>query len=787
VSFEINYATLGVPMLDKQVPAEALEYLTKRGHVRAGIKAVNFRFLDDPARIAGLFPASMVGQHRHAPANRVVYAKDEKTGACWRPLWAIVLPFDQSYGVARIEYQVDDLGDTNGPGKYLSPTGPVPLYFPPTVTRKALLDPSKPLYVVEGQFKSVVAGSKGVPCIGVNGHAGAFETGTGCSKLRADLHEYLIEGREVALVTDADVRGNLEVRRSQLAFMDIVEAAFKCKATFIELPDLGNGKTGIDDYFAGHTLKDFNKLPRHVRDSSMISELGSALLDLTENGLGQRFVAQHGRDIRHDPKAGQWYSWTPKGYMAGDVEPRRAMVRTVEALKSETMAEHNEASIKARKKFENTAGRNGTMNAALELAAIDPKIEINGASFDADPNLLGVQNGVLDLRSGELLEPSRELMVTKSMACAFNAKATAPEFTKFIDTAIAGDKDLRRHIQEILGAALLGRSMRMQMHIIYGPTATGKSVLIEIALALLGEYGMASKSDLLLRQRRVNDPERASPYLKTLIGRRLVVCSELNEGTAFDDALIKDLTGGDTVPVRGLHEAPVTFKNTATIWVRGNHLPVIGTDAAMRERVIVTPMEHAIPEGQRDKDLAARIIANELPGVLNWALVGMRRYVQRGLEFQLPAAAIKATIQMQRDSDIVGLWLAECIDVDMTKTVLPWRADMKDVVRSYREWSAQNGHQPKSSTTLYKNLRARFGVGKDWPLKSDGQYIATGFRIHRHPVPMNITEDYLRNVDQLTRELEEAKREIAALTPTGGSAPSARFRAPVIPIKRVKT
>jgi len=779
MSFEIDFSTVGVPILDKSVPAEALDYLLSRGHTRKGIAAANFRYVhgEDPYRGEGaaeLFPASKVGMDGY----------DKKHPERWSPKWAIILPYpnDRTFAVARIEYEITNLGKTDGPPKFLTPTGRAVLpYVPPMVARKALLNARKPLYIIESQFKSVVAAINGVPCIGVSGHTGAFEPGTGRSKIRPELHEYMKTGREVTLLTDADVSGNLEVRKSLLEFMDVAETEFGCKAIYVELPDLGDGKSGIDDYFAaGNKLKHFLELPRHSRTSRVITDLKCAFYDQTEIGLAQRFEAQHGQDCRHDPKADQWYTWTTSGYCEGTVEPQARVIQTVATLADETAAAKSPGDKAAGLKFSRDSAKLHAQNAAITLAGRFPTMAIDAAQFDADANLIGVKNGILDLRTGKLLPPSRTLMVTKSAACSFDPKATAPMFVRFIDTATAGDKDLKRHIQEIVGAALLGRSIRTKLHLVYGPAGSGKTTLMEIALALLSDYGMASKADLLLRQGNNTDAEKPSPFLKTLRGRRLVTCSELAEGVMLNDALIKDLLGADTITARGLHEAPITFRNTAAIWIRGNHLPMIGADGAMRERVSVVPFEHVIDAAKRDKMLADQIIASELPGVLNWALIGMRRYVARGYEFQLPTAVIKATEQMQRNSDIVGLWITECVDVDVTKIDAPWREDAKALVSSYRDWAAQNGHRPKSTKTLYADLRRRYDLDEKWPLASNGKYIATGCKLRRDPAVPNIADQFIEANKTLAAELAKTKAELAALK--SGRKPTGDTSAKVIDI-----
>ncbi len=789
----VNFKTVGVAMHDKAVPAEALQYLTSRGHTAKAIRSANLRFLDGEETETH-FPASKMGRHDEW-GGRGTTVIDPETKACWWPRWSIVLPFERApgYATARVEYEISSSGATKGPPKFLNPAAPTQLYIPKGITARDLRSPEKPLYFVEGHFKSVVAADRGLLAVGVNGHSGIFEPETHRERIRADLLSFLLSGREVIFLTDADSTSNLEVRKSQLAFLKVA-TGLRCKPLYIELPESAGAKTGIDDYFAaGGSIGKFNKLPRHAPDSPVVRQLGCALLPRTEIGLADRFVAMNSGTCRCDPRTGEWFAWTQLGYRNDLIEAQRLMRAVIDSLPSERAAEKNPSAQKGRAQFEKEAGRLSARDHALKLASSDKSMETDSSLFDADSNLLGVQNGVLDLTTGKLRQPDRALLVTKRAGCNFDAAAVAPLFSDFMRAVTGGDVDFLRHLQEVVGSALLGRAFRTSVHVFYGPPATGKTTLIEIVLKLLGDYGRASKADLLMRHNRGVDPEKPSPFLRSLRGLRLIVCSELNEGVAFDEALLKDLTGGDTITARGLNESPVTFPNTATILIRGNHMPTIGADPAVRERVKVAPFDHAVDASSRDKQLAEKIITVELPGVLNWALIGMRRYVKRGLEFDLPKEVLQATHQMQVNSDVIGLWVDDCCEVDASQSTAPWRENATEVARSYRDWCAANGHNPCSSTSLWRKLRKRFGFSEDpkvWPLPSNGRKWATGIKLKRDSVSTDAVESFMQQLDvkdqniaALAAKLREAERQLSGLKPArAGSDQSDRFRAPVIPI-----
>jgi P4 family phage/plasmid primase-like protien len=776
----IDFSKIGVSILDAEPDAysiEAMRYLTTRGIDRKSIRAANIRFLTGPA-IDRLFPASKQGDredHASVRGETHFYAK-----------WALVVPDsrDKTYGTGRFEYNDLSFGVEASPPKFLTPAGrPLKVYHPKTVPAKSLIDTAKPLYIIEGPTKAIAAAQRGLACVGVNGCAGWHEPETKLPKgatveqaratIRAELHQYLLPGREVCLLTDADARTNLNVRQQLINFMDAAAIGFSCKVVYVELPISTNGP-GIDDYFAdGNTLADFKQLPRHPRGSEVIKLMRCAFMDRTELGLADRFATVHGDQCRHDPRIGEWFTYADgEGYLSGDVEPRRRLVDVVRTLPSETEASRGDFAFKERRKFQDTCGRSSTINAALALAANDRSLEVDAAKFDADTNLLGLQNGILNLSTGKLLAPSRDLLVTRKAGCTFEAKASSPEFVEFMRTVTGGDTALLSYLQEVVGAALLGRAIRTAIQIFYGPGGTGKTTLIEIILALLGEYATATKADLLLRQRRHNDPEAPTPFLKVLRGLRLVVCSELNENVAIDEALVKDLTGADTITARGLREAPITFKNTAAIWIRGNHAPVINAaDSAIRERVNIVPFNNVIDASDRNKTLAEDIVAKELPGVLNWALAGMRRYASRGYEFVMPESVKKATIKVQIASDIIGAWLDECCDVKPTQSDYPYCEPQTEVTHSYRRWCMQNGHQPMSSKMLWAKLRNRFGFDDEWPRKSNGIKVAYGLQLTRTDDINDPIHTANKELKSLAVENVELRRELAALVTPGLVAP----------------
>ena len=746
----------GMSLLSAKAANVGLEYLYQRGWNDRGIAEARFQWFDC-ATVERLWPKAM----------SISTAKSKKDDIQrFVPIGAVALPFpnDPTYFVARVFYKNAHIDAK----KFLTPGGRECIPYIPRNFKKA---PSM-LRIIESPFKAALAFSKGVPCIGVHGCDGCH---IGKAKLpplphrkitraearnwfRPELLPYLKGRQKVEFITDADCATNLQVRRAQLDFMDAAHG-LGCTPCYRRLP-----RGGLDDYLVRHSVEEFYALRTFKRESRHVDIMRNPFRELTEFGVSDRFVAMHRRDLRFDPKVKQWFVWATGYWQSSETMAFERMRSTIATLKDEANAEHQSDSRKARGRVAVEFQKEGKCKACLSVASNDMRIHIDAAEFDSNCNLLGVQNGTFDLKTWKLLEAKREHMVTVRAASAFNPKATAPLFLQFISRACGGDEKMVGLCQEVCGAVLLGRAIRMELTFAYGPAFTGKSVLIEVMGDMLGDYATAIKSEILLRRHHIGDGERPSPFLVSLRGKRLVTCSELPENTPIDDALVKDLTGGDMITARGLHKAPIKFRNTARIIVRCNHLPVVtGSDDSIWGRLMILPFTVVIPAEERDVNLREKIAATELSGVLNWALEGLRRYLMRDCKFEVPKIIQEIVRRHRRDSDVIGLWLEERWTIDKTKDKAPYRTLQSAIGTDYRDWCQGNGNLPMSTKNLWAKLRERCGYDPIKPLEGGHKWALGWMRLHQpsgdEVSTMSINSDHTT----LSKLMEKSQRQVTPI------------------------
>jgi len=291
--------------------------------------------------------------------------------------------------------------------------------------------------------------------------------------------------------------------------------------------------------------------------------------------------------------------------------------------------------------------RNMTAMAKSELA-------IGPEELDTDPWLFNVENGTINLRTGEIREHRREDFVTKLAPVAFDPDADCPLWRQFLQTIFNGSEELVGYIQRLAGYCLTGVTEEHILPFLHGTGANGKSTLVETILKLMGpDYSMKAAPDLLMAKRGESHPtDRAD-----LFGKRFVACVETEEGRRLAEALTKELTGGDRVRARRMREDFWEFTPTHHIWLASNHRPTIaGTDHGIWRRVKLIPFDVVIPKAEQDKKLPAKL-ARELPGILNWAIAGCLDWQRDGM--LEPEIVLAATGEYSTEMDEVGQFIEE--------------------------------------------------------------------------------------------------------------------------------
>jgi putative DNA primase/helicase len=420
-------------------------------------------------------------------------------------------------------------------------------------------------------------------------------------------------------------------------------------------------------------------------------------LPMTDVGNGQRLVARYGHALRYCHPWSKWLAWDGARWRLDDTGAVWRMAKhTARAIFQEAA---DVKSVELAKKLGAHAIRtqaDGKLAAMIHQAESEPTIPVLPDDLDADPWLCCVANGVIDLRTGELGEHDRDLLITKYAPVMYDPQARCPVWDQFLYRILDGNTELIAFVQRAVGYSLTGVTRERVLFFLHGTGSNGKSTLIETARSLLGEYAQRTPTDTLLAKR-----ENAIPNdVARLRGARFVSAVETEEGKRLAEALVKDLTGGDTIAARFMRGEWFDFKPSFKIWLGTNHKPVIrGTDNAIWNRIRLIPFTVTIPENEQDPQLANKLQA-ELPGILAWAVRGCLAWQRDGLG--MPTEVRAATESYRADMDVLAAFLQDSCIVDPQATVAA-----RALYEAYKRWCEDTGEHAITQRRVGQSLSER--------------------------------------------------------------------------------
>jgi putative DNA primase/helicase len=450
---------------------------------------------------------------------------------------------------------------------------------------------------------------------------------------------------------------------------------------------------------------------------------GMTTAERTDVRNSEALVSLHSDRLRYVSTWGKWLRWTDNRWQLDEsCAVQEAAKDTARALYDEAIEEarlargdkdamaHAQASLAWATKSQGAP----RVAAMVTLARSSPSIAVKHDQLDADCWALNVSNGTIDLRSGDLRSHCRDNLITKLAPVVFDPSAACPTWDAFLSRAMGNDVESVHYLARMVGYALTGDVREHVLAFFFGGGANGKSTFLSTLHAMLGDYATPAPRGLLFRAHG----ERHPTELASLHGRRFVTCSEIEDGQAFDEALIKDLTGGDPIECRRMREDFWCYQPTHKLFLAGNHRPAVrGDDEGIWRRMRLVPWTVTIPEGERDPSLPDKFRA-ELPGILAWAVRGCLDWQRRGLD--ATEAVKRATADYREENDTLGEFFRLRLIFEAGATIV-----RKELREAYETHCTDNGAEPFGARRFSSRLRER-GVTKTGVRR--GMHVLDGWR-----------------------------------------------------------
>jgi putative DNA primase/helicase len=323
-----------------------------------------------------------------------------------------------------------------------------------------------------------------------------------------------------------------------------------------------------------------------------------------------------------------------------------------------------------------------------ELARFSEGIPVQSKDLDSNPWMLNCLNGTIDLKVGKCRPHRREDLITKLVPVEYDECAECPTWEKALQEILNEDEDLIRFFHKAIGYSLTGDVSEQCLFMMYGTGANGKSTLLVPVREILSDYHCKTGTDTLLEK----EPGGPTNDIARLRGARFVTAIEVKLNGKLAEALVKELTGGDTVTARFLHKEFFEYVPQFKLWVACNHLPYVdGQDYGIWRRMRLIPFKVQFkdaddPEGPYKDTMLLDKLRLEYQGILTWMVKGCLLWQAEGLGE--PIAVKEATEKYRCDMDVLADFFDECCLIGMN-----YRVKLSALHLRYMEWSKARGER----------------------------------------------------------------------------------------------
>lgn len=437
---------------------------------------------------------------------------------------------------------------------------------------------------------------------------------------------------------------------------------------------------------------------------------------LTDSGNASRLVRIIDGQAVFVPELGEWARWDNEKWRADDRGFMTRMVKNVvvELKAAQKQIEEDARNISdsdERKEVFKKAGLVGawakrtqmaaTISNTIRLASCEEGISVRYKDFDSKGQFFGVKNGIVDLRTGVLVQGQPKYLMMLSSNVEYNPEAECPNWERFLREVTNDDAGKMDLLQQIAGSALVGNT-KEKMFIFSGAGSNGKSTFINMLSRVLGSTDNGGYSAIAKPEVFIGGTANPEYFIAPLKGARLIFMSETTESGVLNDVIVKQCVDSEEGVVgRKVGQEPFSFTIKGTLLMLTNHIPkVITTDNGTWRRLCLVKWDRVFSEEEKDRTLKDRLNA-ELEGILMWAVVGAIKYFRQGQKFVIPENVAADTVEWRQGEDKLGSFMADELIQGNGKVKLT------TFMERYTEWCDRKNQYAGSEKEVKKSLTQR--------------------------------------------------------------------------------
>lgn len=424
--------------------------------------------------------------------------------------------------------------------------------------------------------------------------------------------------------------------------------------------------------------------------------------EMSDTGNANRFSDKFMGNVKYSHINKAWYYWNGKYWCRDESgEMKRLADLTIQDIKQQAFTftddeKKQEAYLKWAIK---TAGSKMKSNMLIEAQHI-PGIPVGANDFDIQDDLINCENGIVNLRNGEIIPHNPSYMMSKISYSAYDNKSKKkPEkWLEFLKDITNGDEDLQNYLQKAVGYSLSGSAKEQCLFFCFGNGNNGKSTFLNVITDIAGTYSLNMQSESIMIKKNTG---AVNTDIARLNGSRFVTVAEPEENVRLNEQLIKQMTGGEQLTARFLYGNEFQFNPIFKLWIGTNHKPIIrGTDDGIWRRVVLIPFTVKIPNEKIDKNLSWKL-RKELPLIMKWAVDGCILWQKEGLK--KPTCIQKSSDEYRQEMDVLSKFVEDCVKVDDKNKI-----KAGDLYHIYQKWAIENNEYEMTNQKFGKEFVKRF-------------------------------------------------------------------------------
>lgn len=419
-----------------------------------------------------------------------------------------------------------------------------------------------------------------------------------------------------------------------------------------------------------------------------------------DTGNGQRMAWMFRRILRYSYVDKCWYFYDGRMWCRDEIGQTKTDADDMITLMEQTEVDEEveKAFRKHVKHTRSSSGKEAAIKEAQHLLHIMPE------EMDRDGMKLNTPDGIVDLRTGEILPNNPDMYMTRMTGVEYSPHVSCHRWRQFINEIFDNDQDLVDFVHKAVGYSMVGSTEEQMVFFCYGEGQNGKSVFLNVISEIMGSYAANIQPETIM-VKRAGGGSGANSDIARLKGARFVTTSEPDEGARLSEGIVKQLSGGDRVTARKLYGNEFEFSPELKLWMSTNHKPIIrGTDKGIWRRIAMIPF--AVTFTNPDKKLIHKLRA-EASAILGWMIEGCMKWQREGLE--KPKAILDANQEYKSEMDVIERFL----ESGYVTTGADQSCAAMVIFARYQDYAKNSDEYSMSLTKFGAEMSKRFEKFKD--------------------------------------------------------------------------